>query len=466
MSLIYRLFSIINWFVAVLLIFSGAVLALAVILNIVVVPPIVKDLNTATTVALLNIAIILSIVGVVISPLVGDLMVTKFHTPISFHTKVIIILAALVIITVSINQSSNQQLGTMIVNIFLPNDKSSRFLETQKQRVETTQQDFLRLSETLVPQLRNLYNLGNYQEVIQVGEKYAEFDATVKQLVKDATDNRQRQEIESALQQGPQLLKEGKYYEAYKLTNKLSHVPELKQIAEEAKIKREEIFEKIKLLYEKGKYDNALVQGIPFSDYDCRIKQLLNAADQAKIRKKELEAINVLSKQLARLMRARQYEKAYEIASNHKDPLLQGVAIRAKIELDEAAEKKILARLKTLSSSNFQALVEEYAKLVNLFPDNQEYRDKLTYYRDHLAKSRKDANRISKNDYGEKWPFTVASAELSCTPPGTVTLWVNDKTYALNIDAGSRGYAKIDEILKGPKADTIPFITKGLELCQ
>jgi len=460
MSLIYRLFSIINWFVAVLLIFSGAVLALAVILNIVVVTPIVKDLNTATTVALLNIAIILSIVGVIISPPIGDLIATKFHTPISFHTKVIIILAALVIITVSISQSRDQQLGTMIA-AYLSSGKLSA-----EQSKASEQQNVRPLNETLIPQLQNLSNLGNYQEVIRVGEQYAEFDATVKKLVKDAIDNRRQQEIELALQQGPQLLKEGEYYKAYELTNKLSDNPELKQIAEEAKIKREEIFEKIKSLYEKGKYDNALAQGILFSDYDCRIKQLLNAADQAKIRKKELAEINAVSKTLARLMRARQYEKAYEIAKNYKDPSLQELANRAKLELDEAAEKKILARLKTLSSSNPQALVEEYAKLVNLFPDNQEYRDKLTYYRAHLAKSRTDANRISKKDYGEKWPFTIASAELSCTPPGIVTLWANDKTYALNSDAGSRGYAKIAEILKEPQADTIFFITKGLALCQ
>lgn len=445
MSLIYQLFRIINWFVAILLVFSGIV----------------------ATVAILNTAIALSIVGVIISPLISDLMATKFHIPISFHTKVIMILAALVIITVSINQSSNQQLDTIMVKIashFLSEDELTRFSATQKQIQQ--QQDFLRSSETLIQQLRNLYNLGNYQEVIQMGEKYTEFDATVKKLVKDAKDNHKRQKIEAALQQGPQLLREGKYYEAYELANELSDTPELKQIAEEAKTKREEIFEKIKLLYETGKYDNAQIQGIPFADYDCRIKQLLHAADQAKTRKKELAEINAVSKQLARLMRARQYEKAYEMAKNHKDQSLQEVANRAKLELDEAAEKRILARLKTISSSNPQASVEEYAKLVKLFPDNQEYHDKSTYYRAQLEKSRKDANRISRKDYGEKWPFTIDSAELSCTPPGIVTLWANDKTYALNDVAGSRGYAKIDEISKGPQADTISFITKGLALCE
>jgi hypothetical protein len=170
-----------------------------------------------------------------------------------------------------------------------------------------------------------------------------------------------------------------------------------------------------------------------------------------------------------RLLKDRQYDKAYELAKDFKDVDLQEVTRTAKEELDKAAEKRILAKLKWLSSSNIPQQIEEYAKLVALFPDNEEYKSKLKYYRDKLASSNSKheyGDTVSQKEYGDRWPFKVSHGLLACAPPGIVTFWANEKTYGLNELAGSRGYAKITDILVSPNADTLPIISRGLALCQ
>ncbi|MEN8216563.1 MAG: DUF2511 domain-containing protein, partial [Pseudomonadota bacterium] len=184
-----------------------------------------------------------------------------------------------------------------------------------------------------------------------------------------------------------------------------------------------------------------------------------------------------LNKKLTQLMDARQYEKAIEFASqsdfaDHTE--IQAIIKDAQFKIKKAEEKKILARLKKLSSKQVGANLIEYSNLVNLFPDNKKYQRKLEYYKKELAERRRlPSIFITQQEYGDQWPFTVPKGELECLPPGMVTFHVNDKTYALNdlALASSPEYKDIEEILrdvhdKVQLEKDVEFITiKGLELC-
>ncbi len=95
--------------------------------------------------------------------------------------------------------------------------------------------------------------------------------------------------------------------------------------------------------------------------------------------------------------------------------------------------------------------------------------------------------KISKDDFGEQWPFSVSEGTLSCTAPSTVTFKANGVKYAVNGIARGAGYAdiipiwiedekirkdlqkafpdqKIDDMV--PNVNIGPIIQKGLSLCK
>jgi hypothetical protein len=88
--------------------------------------------------------------------------------------------------------------------------------------------------------------------------------------------------------------------------------------------------------------------------------------------------------------------------------------------------------------------------------------------------------KIMESEYGEKWPLSVQTGTLNCTPLGTlalVTFTANGITYAVNGTAKARakqnGWREIDEIWKdnpnpkyGPKINISPIVEKGLSLCK
>ncbi len=449
MSLIHKTLRITNWIIVILLICLGIVLSIEI----------------------LDTAIVLVIVGVLISPYASDLM-RKIGVTVSYQTKMILVLLGLVTIAFSINQGSNEQVGLKIASGFLDYENDERFKafvqnQEKKERVSDLENTFQANRNKQVAQLRTLYNNGNYQEVVTQGTPYIEFDATVKKLVEDAQIFIDQQQIEKALLEAPQLQKDGKFYEVYLLTHKFIDIPELKKLADDANNQREELFKALKLLYEKGKYDEVIRQGITLVEFDCRINGLVTAAKQAKDKKEELERNDKVRKSAYRLLRDRQFDKAYDLTKDFKDPDLQEVTRVAKEELDKIAEKRILAKLKSISAAHIPQQIEEYAKLVALFPDNPEYKDKLKYYRDKMATTKHESRYIvSQTEYGNKWPFKVSQGLLKCDPPGIVTFWANERTYGLNELASSRGYAKITDILVSPNADTLSIISKGLKLCQ
>jgi hypothetical protein len=63
-----------------------------------------------------------------------------------------------------------------------------------------------------------------------------------------------------------------------------------------------------------------------------------------------------------------------------------------------------------------------------------------------IAPSVHAAKLLRANDYGDKWPFTVAEGEVSCRAGSAVVFEVNGKAYAVNGNAKSRGYLPIEPI--------------------
>jgi len=99
-----------------------------------------------------------------------------------------------------------------------------------------------------------------------------------------------------------------------------------------------------------------------------------------------------------------------------------------------------------------------------------------------------DSIKISKAEYGSKWPFTVSEGKLSCKsfghmgngdPIGAITFTVKNKTYAVNGTAtaprrrAENGWRKLEEIWKidypgNPplRVNMGPIIERGLTLCK
>lgn len=84
--------------------------------------------------------------------------------------------------------------------------------------------------------------------------------------------------------------------------------------------------------------------------------------------------------------------------------------------------------------------------------------------------------KITKQEYGEAWAFTIDAGILSCKGSngyGEVLFTANGKSYAVNGTAkGTKKYLPIDGIwaedpeISGAKKNIDIFIEKGLKLCQ
>ncbi len=233
--------------------------------------------------------------------------------------------------------------------------------------------------------------------------------------------------------------------------------------------------------YEHGYFKKVIKKGMPHIEFDCRIKRLVSDAQEALVKTEERRRINKAIKKVSNLVRRHRYEKAIKFASQSKyanHPKLQKLVKQAKFQHKKRQEKRILAKLRNISSDRIELNIREYTNLIKLFPNNKKYQGKLKRYKKKLLKLRKQPPLlISQKNYGDEWPFTVPEGELECFPPGIVIFKVNAQTYAANGLAGSRGYKNIDEIWKDDqekvregmtftKVSKDNIIKKGLELCN
>ncbi len=84
--------------------------------------------------------------------------------------------------------------------------------------------------------------------------------------------------------------------------------------------------------------------------------------------------------------------------------------------------------------------------------------------------------KVSRAEYGERWPLTIAEAELDCVQPAAVILRSGPDIYALNGTAeATRKYKPIEPLLLpnpkpdqaklGRRASLEPLVDAGLRLC-
>lgn len=84
-----------------------------------------------------------------------------------------------------------------------------------------------------------------------------------------------------------------------------------------------------------------------------------------------------------------------------------------------------------------------------------------------------DRKEISKQDFGDKWPFTVDHGLLRCIPPGQVVFEVAGTAYAVNrVRQPVKHFPPADSILRAKphgssnKMSLAPIIGLGLDLCK
>ncbi len=364
------------------------------------------------------------IVGILICPYMTDLLNKKILVNFAFNSKMLVVLFGMVIAIVSLNYEKYEQrllAGLLIHNAWLDYDNETH-LELLKayfdrESLKNTKNTYFATREKLLAELQLLHQNASYQALVNQGTPYVKFDSQVKQWVDNAKNKLKQEQIEKILQTVPQLIRMGRYGEAYRLANSLD-APELQEQVANSKKAFEKEIDNLRLLYEMGYYQKVIDQGTPSVDLDCRVKRLVNDAK--------------------------------------------------KIE-----EQKILTILQNLSSDQVEENLTEYTNLVMLFPNQQNYQKKLVYYKNRLAKNRRTSVFITQTEYGDNWPFTVSYGELECLPPGIIIFKANDKTYAVNkLAANSRQYKNLSDIWKETsnqsmtKVDISLIINKGLKLCN
>jgi hypothetical protein len=429
--------------------------------------------------------------GLLISPLIQKLVYHFIKIKLSYDFKVIIILAGLsASLLVPRYYETEEQyalLRYLIVTASLDFDNEEdlkeigRYLEQQESGKR--KQEFFAEREEHVAQLHTLMNNGHYQLVVRIGSHYAQWDDEVDRIVNQARRFYRQQQVELARQQLPEWQKTKNSHEIYRLLMPLEDEPEFRPVLNEAQKYLDKEFYRLLQAYETGHYREAREEGEPYTDSDCRVRKLVGDAKMAQAKLEAIKRLEEAVKITQNYLKNKQYRQAYRYASQFQDTNLQELAKQAQHLEKKAKEEKFLAKLRNLSSTDFEMYIRVYTELLKLFPQHEFYKEKLNYYKNQLINLRRQPPLlITHREYGTQWPFTVPKGILECSPPGIITFRTDDKTYAVNDLASSRGYPRIDDIWRDDaekkaapanseehflaKVDLSPIINKGLELCR
>lgn len=79
---------------------------------------------------------------------------------------------------------------------------------------------------------------------------------------------------------------------------------------------------------------------------------------------------------------------------------------------------------------------------------------------------------VSKDEFGDKWPFTVEAGVVDCVKGGGAIFKSNGQSYQLNGTASHMGFQPINPIwrdnpdIKGTKINIGPMISLALQQCR
>lgn len=443
-------------------------------------------LGLILSITFLEIGLVFILVGILISPIISDITQNKIHLNYSTSTKVIVALLGFSAATLLFFEQPNDKrfLAGFLVQMArldLEDEEQLEQLSVFIQREELIKRkiDYIERHELLKAHLQSLHDDAHYQELFEQGKLYAQFDSQVKQWVYHAQTMLKQERLEKALKEVPKFIKAGQYREAYRLASPLEDVPELKKQADIAKTHIDKEVDNLRSLYERGRYPEVIKKGMPLMDSDCRIKKLLLDTQKIQAMVEERKRINKTIERTKSFIKARKYQQAIDFASQSEyaqHPQMLKLIERSKLQMKKAQESKILAKLRNIPSTQIESNIREYAKLLQIFPENEKYLSKLAHYKEELAKLRRQPPLlITQEEFGDEWPFTVPRGKLECLPPGIVTFRVDHKTYAVNNLASSSGYPNIDKIWREKsqpgtdtttKVDILYIINKGLDLCK
>lgn len=425
----------------------------------------------------------LILAGLLISPYMNDFLKNQMDMNYQLSTKMIVVLLGIVMVIVSLiyYETSEKKLlaGVLLYNTWIDtnNDEDLSQLRAyfEKEAFKDKKRAYLSMRNKIMAYLKYEYDNGHYKTVIDDGTPYVNFEPQIKQLVSDSKTKWKLEQLQIAVKSVPELMKADKYAEVYhKFAVSLANVPEIQESLNTAKKKLDQKVEKLQKLYVNGKYQEVIKIGEPDRQFDCRINSLV--LDSYKVR---------VLQEIQKLMKAKKYQDAIDLIkrSEYVERYeFQKLIQKAELEIKKIQGRKILARLNRLRKrphKHIEAIILEYKSLVQLFPDKIKYQKKLKYYEKQLDEVRRQPPiLITRKEYGEEWPFLVSKGVLECMPPGILTFKANNKTYAVNNLASSRGYTDIEEIWKDDprkprmensanitKIDLGAIISKGLELC-
>ena len=431
---------------------------------------------------------ILIVVGILISPSLNRLFQKVIHTSFSMSTKIIIAFSGIMIIIISsAYYETDEKLfltGFLARNAWLDYEDEKQLHQLREsfkeEELKQREQTYLATHDSLLSDLQFFYDNNNSQMVVNEGAPYLKFDSQIDYWVFESQTKLDQQYLEMAQKEAPQLLKAGKYREAYNLAAPLL-IPQLQKVAASAQKRIDKEFAKLLSWYERGHYKRVIKKGMPHFEIDCRVRKLVSDAQTAQAKVDERRRFNKVIKKISDLIKQRRYEKAIKFAQQSKyadSEEIHELIERARLQRKKDKERRILARLRNIPPTHIEANIREYTKLLKIFPNNAQYQRKLENYKRKLVELRKQPPLlITKEKYGDKWPFTISKGKLECFPPGIVIFRTNDQAYAINALASSRGYKDINEIWKNDgggqqpesaftKIDTGHIINKGLELCN
>ncbi|MCK5524519.1 MAG: hypothetical protein KAI83_15420, partial [Thiomargarita sp.] len=345
-----------------------------------------------------EIGLVFIVTGILIFPYINDFFkkISRFNY--SLMNKTIIVLLAFVIVIFLFNKETEEKqffVGFLIQNVLIDynNERELKKLESYLYGEESgkKKESYENQKVSFISDLQFWYENGYYQDVINQGNPYVNFDPQIGEWIKKANVAIREEKIKTALEKVPQLMKEKKYREAYKIAEPLQDNAELKKHAVKAKKIIDKDIVQLRKSFEKGRYKDVIKKGTPYVDSSCLVQKLVSHAEKAKAKVEERERFNKAIKKIKQLIRAGKYDEAIEFAQKSQ----------------YATDVKVQDLIKQAKSKRFKEMLRKTKNLIRAhkFDEAIEFAQKSQYATDvkvleliEQAKSKRFKDMLRKTE--------------------------------------------------------------------